>query len=126
LRVTRNADSRESKTKDLVIIGIHTPYDESDKIDSVAKLDEKLGKVREKIWKGRDIRFPVALSRVKLGSYSPGEPVTAASKTCFDYGVDQWPTAVLIDREGKVLGRIDPGNEDDVAKLRKLLNDKGK
>ena len=114
----------EFQGKDLVIIGIHTPADESDEIDSVAKLDDKLAQVRETIWKGRDIEFPVAMSRVKIGSYSPGEPTTAASKICFDYGVSAFPTTVLIDRAGKVVGRFDPSNGEDRAKLRKLLDDK--
>jgi len=112
----------EFQGKDLVIIGIHTPYDESDEIDTVARLDDKLAKVRETTWKGQDINFPVALSRAKMGSYSPGEPTVAASKMCFDYGVSAFPTAVLIDREGNVSGRFDAGNQDDRAKLKKLLD----
>jgi thiol-disulfide isomerase/thioredoxin len=108
--------------KDLVIIGVHTPADEDDKIDSVAKLDNKLALARKNIWNRRDISFPVAISRVKMGSYSPGEPMTAASQICFDYGVCAFPTAVLIDREGKVVGRFDPGNDLDRAKLKKLLD----
>jgi thiol-disulfide isomerase/thioredoxin len=107
---------------DLVIIGIHTPRDELDEVDTVAKLDDKLAQVREKIWGGRDINFPVAVSRMKIGSYSTGGEEVARSKICFDYGVEGFPTTVLIGRDGKVVGRFEAGSEDDRAKLKKLVD----
>jgi hypothetical protein len=43
---------------------------------------------------------------------------------CLDYGIDSFPTTVLIDREGKVLGRFDASKEEDRARLKKLLGAK--
>lgn len=110
--------------KDLVIVGIHVPSDETDEINSVAKLDEKMLQIGRRHWSGNDITFPVAMTRVATGSYTPGGPEFPASKMCFAYGIDSFPSAVLIDGEGKVVGRFSPGNTQDREKLRKLLEQK--
>ena len=114
----------EFKEKDLAIIGLHTPADEMDQIDSVAKLDEKLASVREKTWKGNDIPFPVAMCRSAAGAISPDGPASHVSKMCIEYGIDGFPTAVLIDREGKVVGQFSPGNAEDRARLSTLIEAK--
>ena len=110
----------ELPTKDLVIIGVHTPGDGADEVNSVNKLDAKLADVRQKAWGGKDITFPVALTGYRKGAYFPGGPATAASKMCVDYGVDSFPTAILIDRNGKVVGEFNASNEQDRAMLLKI------
>ena len=47
------------REKGLVVIGIHV--DAINGIDTVAKLDEKLVDVRKRLWKDRDLPFPVGL-----------------------------------------------------------------
>lgn len=95
----------EFQGKDLVIIGIHTPGDENDDIDTIAKLDAKLTSARERVWKGRDIDFPVALTRYRKGRSTERSAENAPSKMCADYGIDRYPTTVMIDRGGSVVGR---------------------
>jgi thiol-disulfide isomerase/thioredoxin len=111
----------EFRGKDLVIVGIHCPSGPKDKITSAEKLADKLAPVRQKTWKGRDITFPVALTRPRKGSFCTGGPEWPGSKVCFDYGIDFFPSTVLIDRKGIVVGKFHATKEEDRAKLRKLL-----
>lgn len=86
----------------LVIIAIHDPS-----VDSVSKLDEKLRKNSAKFWGGRDLPFLVALD---------GGELTAA------YGIKAFPTALLINQKGELLGDFDYKDETNWIKLEKLLN----
>jgi thiol-disulfide isomerase/thioredoxin len=87
--------------KGLAIVGIH--MDRAGEVDTAAKLDEKLTGVRKKLWKGKDLPFPVALvsgKRVAKG----GEKTYLGPVE--QYGVSAFPTTVLIDRAGKVVGQF--------------------
>jgi thiol-disulfide isomerase/thioredoxin len=108
--------------KDLVIIGIHTPNGEADEIDSVKKLDARLAQTREKAWKGQDITFPVAMTRYQKGSHFPGGPEIESSQLCIEYGVDAWPTTVLIDKAGCIAGSFYATYDDERARLKELLS----
>jgi thiol-disulfide isomerase/thioredoxin len=61
---------------------------------SFAEVDEKLVPVVRDIWGGRMIPFPILLD-------AEGE----IQKT---FGVTHWPTTILFDPEGKVVGEIQP------------------
>jgi uncharacterized protein (TIGR03067 family) len=88
------------KDKGLVIVGVHC--DMNGEIDTPAKLDEKIAPLKEKVWKGKDLTFPVALT-TKSSSYSEQMyDGTAAAQ----YGVLSYPTTILIDKEGKVVGQF--------------------
>jgi hypothetical protein len=54
------------------------------------ELDEKLKKVKEMQWHGRDLPFPILLD--------------ATGQTIKDYGIHYFPTTILIDPEGKLVG----------------------
>jgi thiol-disulfide isomerase/thioredoxin len=97
----------------LAVIAVHVDVTEAN-IDSVAKLDEKLTDTRQKLWKGRDLPFPVAIARHvdKIGA-------TAAS----DYGIQMFPTMLLIDRRGYVVNIMHPGPLGE-ALLHKALDEK--
>jgi RNA polymerase sigma factor (sigma-70 family) len=84
----------------LAIIGIH--FDPNGEVDTPAKLDERIASVRKTRWDGNDIPFPVAL-------VGPA-PDKAASSLVERYGVVQFPTNILIDREGKVVGVLALGD----------------
>lgn len=60
---------------------------------SFAELDQKLRDIRAKLWGGKDLPFPILLD-------STGETV----KT---YGIDAFPTTLLIDPDGKLVGHAD-------------------
>jgi AhpC/TSA family len=53
-------------------------------------LDSKVGRVRDLYWKGHDLPFPILLD--------------ATGKTIKDYDVHAFPTTILIDPQGKLVG----------------------
>lgn len=114
----------EYRDSDLVIIGVHTPHGEDDKITTVSQLDAKLKEARQKFWQGKDIPFPVAVTRPSKGSYYPGGPQEVICKACFDHGISIWNTTILIDRKGNIVGRFNAANEADREQLKHLLNSK--
>jgi thiol-disulfide isomerase/thioredoxin len=100
--------------KGLVIVAIH-----ADSLNSVKDMEEKLYRINLDYWKDIEIPFAVALDgggKCKIeGSTKSAEGATTAA-----YGVQSWPTMVLIDKQGKVIKEYDPqGN--DIALLEKLL-----
>ena len=89
----------------LVVIGVHVGV-EGDGIDTVAKLDAELSEVRKTIWKGRDLPFPVAMLASRERPHS-GSDRSARTQTSADYGVQGYPTQILIDPQGNVVGEFD-------------------
>lgn len=108
--------------EDLVIIGIHV--DCGERIDSVAKLDEKLAEVKDRLWKGEDIPFPVALVRERQVPFRPDIEKKARCPLAAAYGVSGYPTGVLIDRHGRVAGVYTAGYTPDEILLEKTLREK--
>jgi uncharacterized protein (TIGR03067 family) len=81
--------------KGLAIVGVHV--DIGGEVDTAAKLDAKLASVKKERWKGKDIPFPSVLVSGRRGEGGKWRgPVT-------QYGVQGFPTCLLIDREGKVV-----------------------
>jgi hypothetical protein len=107
----------------LEVIGIvadGTP--EQKPIDNAKTLDEMLAKVRKDSWGGRDIPFPVAIVAPKPTSFGPSFRTFewADSDAAADYGVTEYPTVVLIDRHGDVVGALDD-SERSVTLLEKTM-----
>jgi uncharacterized protein (TIGR03067 family) len=88
--------------KGLAIVGVHLDID--GEVDTAAKLDEKLVDIRKTLWKGRDLPFPVALCPGTEVDVGGGEMRRGGPP--LQYGVLGYPTTVLIDRDGKVVGRF--------------------
>jgi uncharacterized protein (TIGR03067 family) len=106
--------------KGLVIIGIHRDVDGD--IDTAAKLDEKISPYKKHLWSGKDLPFPNAL--VSGNPLVEGDDKTRAD-AIKQYGIDGYPTTVLIDREGKVVGRFNARDvKMAIAEVEKLLNAK--
>jgi thiol-disulfide isomerase/thioredoxin len=100
----------------LVIIGVH-----DDSLDSVEDVKEKLEVLSEKRWQGRKIHFAVALD----GGGSKGIEGTDMSvrgATTAAYGINAWPTYVLIGKNGQVIGKADPGKPKLITVLQRMLN----
>jgi thiol-disulfide isomerase/thioredoxin len=97
--------------KGLVIIAVH-----DDSVESIEELDKHLEKTRQGLWKGRDLPFLVALDG---GGELPisGTERSTKGATHAAYGVQHWPTTILIDPQGKVVGERDPRRPE----LRELL-----
>jgi hypothetical protein len=108
----------------LVIIGVHVDISPDGAADSVAQLDKGLAEARRRVWKGRDIPFLVALARHHKVQYGPDIHDRAHCQIAADYGVTSYPTSVLIDRQGRVVGLFEPSSEAGLALLKKTLRDK--
>lgn len=105
------------KDKGLAVIGIHLDADGD--IDTAAKLDEKLVDIRKETWKGRDLPFPVALCSGEKVDFGGGQ---VRGGPAVQYGVLMYPTTILIDRDGKVVGRFHARDAAEAVKeMEKLL-----
>lgn len=111
----------ELSREGLVIVGIHTPHGEEDAVDTVQELDEQTAEVRAANWKGINIPYPVAMTRYRKMSHFPGGEEIAKSRMCVEYGVDSFPTTILIDREGKIVGRVNVRRPEVRDQIRKML-----
>jgi len=86
-------------SKALVIIAVHNAS-----VASIEEMEAKLQKARQTYWKGRDLPFLVALDGSDPaieGAERPSEGATTAA-----YGIRSYPTTILIDREGNVVGEM--------------------
>lgn len=87
--------------KGLAIVGVHMDID--GEVDTPAKLDAKLVAAKREHWKGKDVPFPNALvSGTRVGTGDDAGPGGTVAK----YGVRGYPTTILIDREGRVVGQF--------------------
>jgi thiol-disulfide isomerase/thioredoxin len=96
----------------LVIIGVHVESDKDRPVDSVQGLDEKLVSIRKEIWNGRDIPYPVAIT-------GPTHPCVSVE----DYGINGFPTLLLIDRRGNLVDTVFADDEG-LALVKKCLAEK--
>jgi thiol-disulfide isomerase/thioredoxin len=94
--------------KNVVIIAVH-----DNRISTVSQLDEKLRDIKERLWEGRDLPFPIAIDS------GPGRGATHAA-----YDISRWPTTLVIDQDGKLVGELSPWGELS-AKLKELLGEAG-
>jgi RNA polymerase sigma factor (sigma-70 family) len=100
------------KDRGVAIVGVH--IDVEGEIDSVNAFDEKLARARKELWKGKDIPFSVALSSGKRA---------LAEK----FGIQEYPSMILIDREGKVVGAFPARDAKEMTEqIEKLLHDEKK
>ncbi|QJX00452.1 redoxin family protein [Frigoriglobus tundricola] len=106
--------------KGLAIVGVHMDID--GEVDTATKLDAKLVATRKELWKGKDMPFPSALvSGTRIGTGEDKQPGGAIAQ----FGIRGFPTCLLIDRDGKVVGEF---NNRDVKlaseEIEKLLRKK--
>jgi hypothetical protein len=80
-------EHRKDQRGEFEILAFH---DESAK--DFAELDAKLEPIADRIWKGKSLPFPILLD-------STGETVRL-------YGIEHFPTLVLIDPQGRVVGEV--------------------
>ena len=77
-------DAHEAERQSYAVLAFHDPS-----VKTFAELDEKLKPLIEKRWKGRSLPFPILLD--------------ASGTTVRNYGIQGYPTVVLIDPEGRVV-----------------------
>jgi AhpC/TSA family len=76
------------------ILAFHVEY-----ATDFADYDQKMKDVKKNIWHGKDLPFPVLLDATK--------------QTIEAFGISAFPTTILIDPEGKLVGQV---NEDEFEK----------
>lgn len=99
----------------LVVIAIH-----DDSLETIDELKEKLKEISVKHWGGKDIPFAVALdgggeTKIKEMDTKVSGATTAA------YGITGWPTRLLINCDGKLVGKFH-NSPKDRQKLIEMLN----
>jgi RNA polymerase sigma factor (sigma-70 family) len=94
--------------KGLAVVGVHVPS-VSKPVGTVKDLDERLADTRKNFWKGRDLPFPVGLMKTNDG------PAVNA------FGITVFPSAVLIDKKGAVVGLFSLEGKGELDRLEKLL-----
>ncbi|MHB8523488.1 MAG: TlpA family protein disulfide reductase [Limisphaerales bacterium] len=67
------------------VFAIHDPS-----VKSFAELDKKLAGIKRQYWQGKDLPFPILLD--------------GAGTTAKLYGIHSWPTGLLIDPSGRLVG----------------------
>ena len=92
-------------------------------VDSIAEMDQKLVESKARFWNGRDIPFPVALDGGG-NTQIKDTPYTSVGATTAAYGVQNFPTKLLINRDGKLIGEFFTDRADYVQQIESLL-DKG-
>lgn len=99
------------KDKGLVVIAIH-----DDSLPSLDEMTQKMKDAAAKFWNGRDLPFIVGLDG---GGETPipGADDSAKGATIATYGIQQFPTQVLISRDGIVIGRRGNGPKDQLPGL---------
>jgi thiol-disulfide isomerase/thioredoxin len=82
-------DDHEEERDKYVVLTVHAPDTKS-----FPDLDEKVKPVVRDTWAGRMIPFPILLD--------------ADGKIQQTFGVNHWPTTLLFDPEGKLIGEVSP------------------
>lgn len=89
-------------------------------IQSRAAFDVKLGTVRRSSWNDRDLPFRVALDR-PAPDLKPDDSGIGGGVSARRYSVALWPTTLLIDQTGQVIGTVNPRDHGAVAAQIKTL-----
>jgi thiol-disulfide isomerase/thioredoxin len=77
-------DDHAADSDKFVVLAVHDPQ-----ATDFAMLDEKLEPIIRRTWHGRSLPFPILLD--------------TSGRMAKDYGIDGWPTAILLDPEGRVV-----------------------
>jgi thiol-disulfide isomerase/thioredoxin len=101
------------KDRGLAIVTVHG--DSHGEVETAAALDEKLAKIKAEDWGGRDLPFPVALTSGEARD-EKGVRIGAVAQ----YGIRYFPTTVLIDRQGKVVGTFEVADRDNSEDVKKM------
>lgn len=107
--------------KGLAIIGVHVDLD--GEVDTAAKYDEKIARIKKRLWRDKSLPFPVALTSGKMIESKDKELIRGGAAA--QYGILGYPTTILIDRKGSVVGRFQARDaKEAVAAVEKLLSRK--
>ena len=93
-----------------------------DSVASIAEMDAKLAQTRAQKWRGKDLPFPVALdgggeTRIE------GTDIMARGATVAEYGINSFPNAILIGKDGAVIRQFEVRSATDRKELLDLSRD---
>jgi cytochrome oxidase Cu insertion factor (SCO1/SenC/PrrC family) len=101
------------------------------RVDSLRgdETEAKLAAVKPPFWKNQDVPIPIALVLETLTQSSTkaegkNKDPNAPPSITNDYGISSFPCGVLIDRQGRIVGKYDPRGKPNDALLEKVLNEK--
>jgi len=94
------------KDKGLVVVGVHV--DQDGQLDTAAKLDAAIATISKEYWDGKDLPFSVALVSGKIAR--------ARKSPAQQYGVFGYPTTIVIDRKGNIVGELGGFGPKDIDK----------
>ena len=90
--------------QEVVIIAVHDST-----LPTIAAVLAKIEQTKNDVLGGRDLPFRIALA----GSGIPkvdGKEIRVQGQAIADYGITAFPTALLIDRQGNLVGELAPAN----------------
>ncbi|HYO26315.1 MAG TPA: TlpA disulfide reductase family protein [Lacipirellulaceae bacterium] len=90
----------EYHDRGLEVIAVHTALAETD-----ADFGEQVAGLVRNSWNGRELPFPLAIDQ-PTAEIRPGSTRPFRGQTIAEYGITLFPTAILIDREGRVVGEF--------------------
>jgi thiol-disulfide isomerase/thioredoxin len=99
--------------KGLVIIGIH-----DDTKDSIQTLEKELNKLSKERWNGKEIPYAIVLDDGGITKIEGTQQKTDGVNTA-TYGIHSFPTMILIDKQGRIVDKFYPGENNEL--LEKLL-----
>jgi uncharacterized protein (TIGR03067 family) len=104
--------------KGLAIVTVHV--DLAGEIDTPEKLDQKIAVLKKDQWKGEDFPFSAALACGRFVTNPDGSQTRSGPS--IDYGILSYPTTVLIDRNGNIVGTFEARDAEEAsAEIEKLL-----
>ena len=75
-------------------------------IQSREEYDRRLEEVKRQAWADRELPFVVALDQAEP-EVPKGEGAIGKGVTCKRYQIQSFPTTLVIDQEGRVVGRVE-------------------
>jgi thiol-disulfide isomerase/thioredoxin len=96
--------------KDVAIIAVHDAS-----LASIKLLRERTASAKKELWKGRELPFRLAIAGGGLTKIE-GTEQSANGQVIADYGINGFPTTLLIDQRGTVITRVDPRDVDATKK----------
>ncbi|MBI3465849.1 MAG: TlpA family protein disulfide reductase, partial [Planctomycetes bacterium] len=88
------AIAEKFRDQPVVWVAVHTPN-----VKDFQELDDKLAAVRERLWRGQPLPFATIID-------APDEQDEQHGATATRYGIQLWPTLVVIDQNGNVVDTV--------------------
>lgn len=99
------------KDHGLVIVAVH-----DDSVETIEEMQERIAKNIDTRWRGRDLPFLIALDGGGA-TRIPGRNRTSRGATTAVYGINSFPTQILIDRDGIVVDNFRRIREEGLRKM---------